>query len=189
MHIFLCGLDILHVCALRVHYGVCAFAYASLRMHHDVCMCVCVCGCSAQERLDLVCTSGRPFCLLNVRLMGPKGTLLEPGSTQVGEVQCRGPTVCKGYWQLPQASAEAFSDGWFCTGDLATINKAGYITVVDRIKDMILHGQLPPPFLFPFLSLSLPQPPPSPSLSLAPSLSRLPLPFQLLWPRGQVGLK
>lgn len=98
---------------------------------------------SEQEQLDLVCTSGRPFCLLDVRLMGPKGQPLQPGSPQVGEVQCRGPTVFEGYWQLPQASQEAFSHGWFCTGDLATINKAGYITVVDRIKDMILHGQRP----------------------------------------------
>ena len=100
--------------------------------------------CSPQEQFDLVCTSGRPFCLLDVRLMGPEGTPLEHGSHQVGEVQCRGPTVFQGYWQLPQASSEAFTDdGWFRTGDLATANQAGYITVVDRIKDMILHG----PFL------------------------------------------
>ena len=73
--------------------------------------------------------------------MGPDGIPLEAGSQQVGEVQCKGPTVFQGYWQLPQASAEAFSsDGWFRTGDLATINQHGYITVVDRIKDMILHG-------------------------------------------------
>ena len=121
-------------------------------LHVSYCVCMCVCACSAQEQLDLVCTSGRPFCLLDVRLMGPEGKPLQPGSTQVGEVQCRGPTVFKGYWQLPQASVEAFSDGWFCTGDLATVNKAGYITVVDRIKDMILHGQLLPPIRF----LSLP---------------------------------
>ena len=98
--------------------------------------------CSSQEQFDLVCTSGRPFCLLDVRLMGPEGIPLKPGSHQVGEVQCRGPTVFQGYWQLPQASQEAFTeDGWFCTGDLATISSAGYITVVDRIKEMILHGQ------------------------------------------------
>lgn len=154
------------VCFVRSLLCLCI---CSCCMHHDVCECVW--ACSAQEQLDLVCTSGRPFCLLKVRLMGPKGTPLEPGSTQVGEVQCRGPTVFKGYWQLPQASLEAFSDGWFCTGDLATINKAGYITVVDRIKDMILHGQLLPPSLFPFPSLSLPQLPPCFSLSLPPFLA------------------
>ena len=73
--------------------------------------------------------------------MGPMGVPLEAGFHQVGEVQCKGPTVFQGYWQLPQASLEAFSDdGWFRTGDLATINSSGYSTVVDCIKDMILHG-------------------------------------------------
>lgn len=86
--------------------------------------------------------------------MGSEGKPLEPGSSQVGEVQCRGPTVFEGYWQLPQASLEAFTDGWFCTGDLATINQAGYITVVDRLKDMILHGQRPP-FLLSHCTLTL----------------------------------
>lgn len=115
---------------------------------------MCECACSPQEQLDLVCTSGRPFCLLDVRLMGPAGVPLEPGSSQVGEVQCRGPTVFEGYWQLPQASLQAFTDGWFCTGDLATINQAGYITVVDRLKDMILHGQHLP-YLLPLTRLGL----------------------------------
>ena len=106
-----------------------------------LCNTVLLCS-SPQEQFDLVCTSGRPFCLLDVRLMGPEGIPLKPGSNKVGEVQCRGPTVFQGYWQLPQARQEAFTeDGWFRTGDLATINSAGYISVVDRIKDMILHGQ------------------------------------------------
>lgn len=75
--------------------------------------------------------------------MASDGTIIQPGSQQVGEVQCKGPTVFQGYWQLPQASQQAFTnDGWFCTGDLATMNSMGYITVVDRKKDMILHGML-----------------------------------------------
>ena len=91
-----------------------------------------------------MCTSGRPFCKLQLRLMASDGTIVQPGSQQVGEVQCKGPTVFQGYWQLSQASQEAFTqDGWFCTGDLATVNQLGYITVVDRKKDMILHGNFP----------------------------------------------
>ena len=102
---------------------------------------LCLC-CSAEQQLELICTSGRPFCKLDLRLMASDGTIIQPGSNQVGEVQCKGPTVFQGYWQLPQASQEAFTeDGWFCTGDLATINGMGYITVVDRKKDMILHGK------------------------------------------------
>jgi fatty-acyl-CoA synthase len=46
----------------------------------------------------------------------------------------------KGYWNQPDASAEAFRGGWFHTGDMATINEEGYVLIVDRKKDMILSG-------------------------------------------------
>ena len=46
----------------------------------------------------------------------------------------------KGYWQNPEATAEAIPDGWFRTGDLATVDDEGYFTIVDRKKDMILRG-------------------------------------------------
>ena len=46
----------------------------------------------------------------------------------------------QGYWQQPEASAEALRDGWFHTGDVATWNEEGYLLVVDRKKDMILSG-------------------------------------------------
>lgn len=52
----------------------------------------------------------------------------------------KGPTVFDGYWQLPQATAESFCDGWFKTGDLGKAYSSGYICVVDRKKDMILCG-------------------------------------------------
>ena len=61
-----------------------------------------------------------------------------PGSGQVGELWCRGPTVFAGYMGLPAASAEAFAPGgWFKTGDLAEILDNGYLKVVDRKKDMV----------------------------------------------------
>jgi long-chain acyl-CoA synthetase len=46
----------------------------------------------------------------------------------------------KGYWGKPEATAEAIPDGWFRTGDLATMDAEGYFTIVDRKKDMILRG-------------------------------------------------
>ena len=46
----------------------------------------------------------------------------------------------KGYWNNPEATAEAIPDGWFRTGDLATMDEEGYVTIVDRKKDMILRG-------------------------------------------------
>lgn len=69
------------------------------------------------------------------------GAPVAAGSTSVGEVLIRGPTTFEGYWQNPQATADAFTpDGWFRTGDLATRHADGYMTVVDRKKDMILCG-------------------------------------------------
>ena len=78
-----------------------------------------------EEQLGLICTSGRPFCLMEVRVMGEDGRPVLPGSNGIGEVQCRGPTVFQGYWQDPAATAAAFQDGWFCTGvDLADLQHA-----------------------------------------------------------------
>ncbi len=59
---------------------------------------------------------------------------------EVGEIAIRGDNVMKGYWNQPEATAEAIPDGWFRTGDLATMDDEGYFTIVDRKKDMILRG-------------------------------------------------
>ena len=59
---------------------------------------------------------------------------------EVGEIAIRGDNVMKGYWNKPEATAEAIPDGWFRTGDLATMDAEGYFTIVDRKKDMILRG-------------------------------------------------
>ena len=59
---------------------------------------------------------------------------------EVGEIAIRGDNVMKGYWGKPEATAEAIPDGWFRTGDLATMDDEGYFTIVDRKKDMILRG-------------------------------------------------
>lgn len=57
-----------------------------------------------------------------------------------GEILYRSPQLCDGYWDKPEATADAFSDGWFHSGDLVTRNAEGFITVVDRIKDVINTG-------------------------------------------------
>ncbi len=58
----------------------------------------------------------------------------------IGEVAARSNVVLKGYWQQPEATAEAIRNGWFYTGDLATVNSDGYINIVDRAKDVIISG-------------------------------------------------
>ncbi|MBS0254738.1 MAG: AMP-binding protein [Proteobacteria bacterium] len=76
-----------------------------------------------------------------VRLRADDGALAAPGSGAVGVLEIRGPNVIPGYWQLPQQSAEAFTeDGWFITGDMATIDAAGRVAIVGRAKDLIIAG-------------------------------------------------
>jgi len=59
---------------------------------------------------------------------------------EVGEIVIRGPNVMKGYWQRPEATAEAILDGWFHSGDLARVDEDGYFYIVDRKKDLIIRG-------------------------------------------------
>jgi fatty-acyl-CoA synthase len=62
------------------------------------------------------------------------------GAGGTGELIIRGETVMKGYWRKPEATAVTIRDGWLHTGDIATIDADGYITLVDRMKDMIISG-------------------------------------------------
>ncbi|MGG3911806.1 long-chain-fatty-acid--CoA ligase [Peribacillus simplex] len=59
---------------------------------------------------------------------------------EVGELVVQGPNVMKGYFGMPKATSTAFNDGWFYTGDLATMDEEGYIYIVDRKKDIIIVG-------------------------------------------------
>ena len=77
-----------------------------------------------------------PGC--EMRVIDEDGKEVEDGT--VGEIAIRGDNVMKGYWDNPEATAEAIPDGWFRTGDMATRDEEGYYTIVDRKKDMILRG-------------------------------------------------
>jgi long-chain acyl-CoA synthetase len=76
---------------------------------------------------------GFPAPVVDVRLdqVGPDGT---------GELLIRGPNIVSGYWNKPEATAEAFVDGWLHSGDLARIDDEGLVYLVDRVKDMINRG-------------------------------------------------
>ncbi|WP_280402511.1 long-chain-fatty-acid--CoA ligase [Nocardia carnea] len=76
-------------------------------------------------------------CLL--RLVDDNGNELhEPD--QPGEIEIKGENVMKGYWGRPRATEESIVDGWFRTGDIATRDRDGYYTIVDRKKDLIIRG-------------------------------------------------
>lgn len=62
------------------------------------------------------------------------------GSGELGEVVYRSPQLCTGYWDKPEETADAFAGGWFHSGDLVRIDNAGYMFVVDRIKDVVNTG-------------------------------------------------
>lgn len=87
------------------------------------------------ERPD---SCGRPALFVDVRVVDEDGVDVAPGGT--GEVVYRSPQLCEGYWEKPEETAEAFRDGWFHSGDLVRIDAGGYLTVVDRIKDVINTG-------------------------------------------------
>ncbi|MDN3293018.1 class I adenylate-forming enzyme family protein [Streptomyces ficellus] len=81
---------------------------------------------------------GRPTPVTEVRVAAPDGRALPEG--EVGELWLRGQSLCRGYWEDPEATAAAFTpDGWFRTGDLATVRE-GRVSVVDRLKDMVIRG-------------------------------------------------
>lgn len=79
---------------------------------------------------------GRPIPGVEVRLADEDGEDVEDGDP--GEVLVRGPNVFRGYWQQPEATAEAFRDGWFRTGDVAVTDDEGDLFIVDRKRDLIL---------------------------------------------------
>jgi long-chain acyl-CoA synthetase len=73
-------------------------------------------------------------------IKGVQMRLLDATPEGVGEIAIRGHNVMKGYWQRPDSTDEAISDGWFRTGDLARIDDDGYYFIVDRKKEMIIRG-------------------------------------------------
>lgn len=92
------------------------------------------------ERMALSARTGRPFLGVELRVVDEQGEPVPPDDRSVGEVEARGPTVTPGYWKDPQASAAAFHGGWFRTGDLAKVDRHGFLEIVDRKKDVVLSG-------------------------------------------------
>lgn len=91
-----------------------------------------------EEHAERPASCGQPVFFTEVRVVNANGADVAPG--EQGEILYRSPQLCSGYWNKPEETAAAFRDGWFHSGDLVTRDEAGYITVVDRIKDVINTG-------------------------------------------------
>ena len=83
---------------------------------------------------------GVPFPDVEVRVADPEDLDREVPLGERGELLVRGPQVFDGYRGMPAETAAAFHDGWFRTGDVVTMDERGFITIVDRIKEIIITG-------------------------------------------------
>ena len=81
---------------------------------------------------------GTPIAGVEMKVVDDEGAEVAQGG--VGEIVIRGHNVMKGYWNRADATADVMRDGWFATGDMATVDEDGYFFIVDRKKDMIIRG-------------------------------------------------
>lgn len=92
----------------------------------------------AEHAVSKAGSAGVPHFFSDVRVVRPDMTPV--GAWETGEVVVRGPHVMRGYWGLPEETAASFAEGWFRSGDAARVDEDGYVTIADRIKDMIISG-------------------------------------------------
>ena len=84
-------------------------------------------------------TVGFPLPGVSLRVQGDDGKTLPAG--EIGGIQVKGPNVFRGYWRMPEKTAEEFTaDGYFKTGDVGLVDALGYISIVGRSKDLIISG-------------------------------------------------
>jgi acyl-CoA synthetase (AMP-forming)/AMP-acid ligase II len=86
----------------------------------------------------LLLSCGRAIPGTSIRIVDDEDKEVPRGT--IGEVLVRGPQLMRGYWNLPEASAEALRGGWMHTGDAATMDDEGFVYIQDRVKDMIVSG-------------------------------------------------
>ncbi|MBV9819506.1 MAG: AMP-binding protein [Solirubrobacterales bacterium] len=91
-----------------------------------------------EEHADRPDSIGRSVLFVQTRVVDDE--LNDVAAGEVGEVIYRSPQLCRGYWGKPEETEAAFTGGWFHSGDLCRIDDAGYLFVVDRIKDVINTG-------------------------------------------------
>ncbi|MBV8818294.1 MAG: AMP-binding protein, partial [Acidobacteriaceae bacterium] len=120
-------MDVMHLREITIAYGMTETSPVSFQSAVD----------DPIERR--VSTIGRIHPHLEVKIIDAQGRVVPRGTP--GELLTRGYSVMRGYWDDPERTAEAIDQaGWMHTGDLATIDEAGYCNIVGRIKDMVIRG-------------------------------------------------
>ena len=97
-------------------------------------------GLQGDQRYALQAMTGYAMPGVEMHIAGADNEWLPEDGKQFGELIVRADGVMKGYWNQPALSAEALRDGWFHTGDMATLDENGYVLIVDRKKDIIVSG-------------------------------------------------
>ena len=95
---------------------------------------------SREDQLRFKSKTGREFIGVGLRVINDRGEDIKKDEKEVGEIIVKGDIVTKGYWKLPEETEKSIKDGWLYTGDMAVMDEEGYVTIVDRKKDMILTG-------------------------------------------------
>ena len=118
-------------------------AYAEMGIEvHQVYGLTATCGpaclISPDDAIPRAGSTGKAFYFTEVRVVDSDGKDCRPG--EPGEVLVKGPHLMLGYWNQPEATAETIVDGWLHTGDVATMDGDGFVTIVDRLKDMLISG-------------------------------------------------
>ena len=93
-----------------------------------------------EQKYRVQAKTGYPMIGVDVRVVDDEGRDVAPDGVEVGEVIARANVVMAGYWRQPEATGSVIVDGYFHTGDMATLDREGYIEVVDRKKDLIISG-------------------------------------------------
>jgi fatty-acyl-CoA synthase len=93
-----------------------------------------------EQQARYMAKTGLPVLGVEVRVVNDRGEDVARDGTEPGEITARGDNIMKGYWGRPEDTAAVIRDGWLHTGDMATVDAEGYITIVDRAKDIIISG-------------------------------------------------
>jgi fatty-acyl-CoA synthase len=93
---------------------------------------------STDDAVRKIGSVGKPVLHGEVTIINSDRKKISPGD--IGEIMVKGPILMSGYWNKPEVTKEVMKNGWFYTGDLATVDDEGFIYIVDRQKDMFISG-------------------------------------------------